>query len=244
MQRNFVKITLLLLFIAIHSLLFENNAKAELKIDLKKLLSSITNEDKNKDVDAETQAKPTGQYNNEINLKLGGFLDFQYFYTDQRSVFQKDILPNGLTYNPSTNSNWGAKLGSSDHMFNIFGQIDIQPEFVLKKFKEQRVEGQDDTVLKVGAKLSKSWDKASTNTNPRIKPNEYIYVETKFFRFELGAVNSSASRLRVDAQKLASGNGGVYGTWWNYVQWPVFNTSGMSAMDAMALNAMTPAFIV
>ena len=75
-------------------------------------------------------------------------------------------------------------------------------------------------------------------------PKEYIYVDTKFFRFEFGSVESAGARMKVDAEKLASGNGGVFGTWWRYAILPVFNTSTMSGTDLMALNAMSPVYIL
>ena len=183
-----------------------------------------------------------GDSENEIKLNIGGLGEVQYFNIDQAKPYKQDILPNNLPYSPSTIHNYSIYNNNNNNVINMLGRIDINPEFIhynsnddnnniIKKKK----------IITVGAKLSQPFYNASKNTDPRLAPQEYIYAKTDFFSFQMGAVNSSASSMRVDAQKIASGAGGIYGTWWRYISLPVFDTSELSGD---IINAVSPTYML
>ena len=179
---------------------------------------------------------------NQIKLKVGSFSDFRYTNTGQSRDYKNHILPNGLNGNPAVISDYSPSNNANNII--IQGKIDINPEFVRYKQKDKQEEGKDNTLFKIGFQFSQPFQKASKIIDPAILSQEYIYIDTKFFRFEIGSVKSSVAKMRVDPSSLASGAGGVYGTWWRNTKLPVFNTSGLSQMDANALNAMSPVFIL
>lgn len=188
---------------------------------------------------SEEKVKPTGDKNNEVKLNIGGLVEAQYLYVKQSSEYEADILPNGLPQSPAEIKNYSVVNGQN-HVINVLGKIDVNPEFVHYKETDRGRK----KIITVGAKISQPFYNASKNTFPQLAPQEYIYVKTPYLQFQIGAVNSSASKMRVDAQKTASGAGGVYGAWWRYVSLPVFNTSGLSIQDANVLNAMSPVYIL
>lgn len=187
--------------------------------------------------------KKTGNVRNKIRLKINGIGEFQYFYNGQSFPYQQTILPNGLQTSPAILSHSSVYNGQTS-VINMIGKIDINPEFVRYKPEEMRGEGVNPIALKVGLKISQPFMKAIKNIDPKYAPQEYIYVDTEYFHFELGSVNSAASKMRVDAQKIASGNGGVFGTWWRYVNLPVYNTNGLNTEDVNVLNAMSPIYML
>ncbi len=187
--------------------------------------------------------QPTGDKNTELKLTIGGLAEFQYFYIHQPGEYNGSILPNGLTHSPQTLHNYSI-TNDRDGIMNMLGRIDITPEFTLYGKAGDAIDGKRKELLKIGAKLSQPIPTSSNNTDPRLAPKAYIFLKTKFFIFDLGAVESSASRMRVDAEKIASGAGGVYGMWWRYVSLPVFNTAGLAGSDLNALNAMSPIYIL
>ena len=185
----------------------------------------------------------TGNVRNKLRLKINGIGEFQYFYNGQSSPYNQTILPNGAQTSPALLSHSSVYNGQ-ESIINMLGKIDINPEFVRYKPDDVQGEGVNPIALKVGLKISQPFMKATKNIDPKYAPQEYIYVDTDYFHFELGSVNSAASKMRVDAQKIASGNGGVFGTWWRYINLPVYNTNGLSTADANALNAMSPIYML
>ena len=246
------------------SAFFANNAVAELSYNFtkKEFTNGMTEENRqtlvddnkekyyynfNANANADTEKKekiqPTGDKNTELKLTIGGLAEFQYFYVRQPSEYRSSILPNGMPSSPQSLHNYS--IANDDvNIFNMLGRIDITPEFKFYGKPQDDVDGKRKELLTIGAKLSQPFYNASKNTDPRLAPKEYIYLKTKFFTFDLGAAESSASRMRVDAEKIASGAGGVYGMWWRYVSLPVFNTAGISGSDLSALNAMSPIYIL
>ena len=231
-----------------------DNAKAELSYSFSadKFVNGLSEQQKQEeDANAKSskepgtvKKEPTGNSTeNTIKLKIGGLADFQYFFADQQKIYRRDILPNGLPYSPAMIEN-SATYNSERSFINMLGRIDFNPEFVRKKAKGTYLEGQDPVIMKVGAKLSQPLYKASKNTDPRLAPQEYIYIDTHYLRLELGATKSSAAKMRVDAEKIASGNGGIYGTWWRYVKLPVFNVAGLDGQTAALLNALSPVYML
>ena len=200
--------------------------------------NSKTNNYSNNKINEE-KITPTGDKNNEVKLNIGGLVEAQYLYVKQPSEYEADILPNGLQQSPAEIKNYSVVNGQN-HVINVLGKIDVNPEFVHYKDTNKGRK----KIITVGAKISQPFYNASKNTFPQLAPQEYIYVKTPYLQFQIGAVNSSASKMRVDAQKIASGAGGVYGAWWRYVSLPVFNTSGLSIQDANVLNAMSPVYIL
>ena len=179
---------------------------------------------------------------NQIKLKIGGLSDFRYISVGQSSDYKNSVLPNGLKGNPAVINDYSPSNDANSVI--IKGKVDINPEFVRYKQKDKQEEGKDNTLFKVGFQFSQPFQKASKIIDPAIISQEYIYIDTKFFRFEIGSTKSSVAKMRVDPSSLASGAGGVYGTWWRNTKLPVFNTSGLSQIDANALNAMSPVFIL
>ena len=211
-----------------------------------------TTKDKNKNNDNNTDEavnnggydkNKTGNVRNKLRLKINGIGEFQYFYNGQSSPYTQTILPNGMQTSPVILSHSSVYNGQTS-VINMLGKIDINPEFVRYKPDDIQGEGVNPIALKVGLKISQPFMNATKNIDPKYAPQEYIYVDTDYFHFELGSVNSAASKMRVDAQKIASGNGGVFGTWWRYINLPVYNTNGLSTADANALNAMSPIYML
>ena len=215
----------------------KNNASQHRSDDDGANIDNIEENKKNKKI------QPTGEDNVKVKLNIGGLAEAQYFYIHQPLEYKQTILPNGLPSSPASLNSYSIYQGS-EHTINMLGKVDVNPEFI--KYQQLQAEntGKQDMIIKVGAMLSQPFYNASKNTDPKLAAQEYIYLETKLLKFQVGAVNSASSRMRVDPQSLASGNGGVYGTWWRYINLPVFNTAGMSGVDLAALNAMSPVYIL
>lgn len=201
------------------------------------------NEEKNNTAKEDKKIQPTGDKENDIKLSIGGYVDAQYFYVYQQKPYRQDILPNGLQQSPAEVKH--VSVAEDDgHTLNILGKVSINPEFNRYRFLDKDNTNKKDRILTVGAKITQPFLNPAKISTPTIAPEEYIYIKTKYLIFHIGAVNSAGARMRVDPQKLASGNGGVFGTWWRYVSLPVFNTSGLSDNDRNALNAMSPVYIL
>ncbi len=194
--------------------------------------SSIEITDKTKE--NENEEKPEAEQNSikkpKFKLKLGGLFDFQYGYNKFNQNFRTgELNPNQLTYQPQFGN--GNGLYSTFGDMNIRTKIDISPEFQIMS-------------LKIGAFIAipivKNYD-----SDPKTASQEYLYLDTKFIRIELGSVFSAASKMRVDPQNIASGTGGAYGDWWRYSSFSIYNTVGMNSSDANALNSsFSPIFMI
>ena len=211
-------------------------------------LSTINNE-KNTTISFDSQNKLdehnshlTENLNNEVKIKIGGLVETQYYYIKQLGEYYQDILANGHQKSFAEINNNSVLNDNKRHVINMLGKIDINPEF--NRYKNDDITNKKTATITAGAKISQPFYNSSKNTDPRMASQEYIYLKTKYLRFQMGAVNSSASHMRVDPQKIASGAGGVYGTWWRYVSLPVFNTTNISAQNANALNLMSPVYIL
>ena len=175
----------------------------------------------------------------KIDININGLNDIQYFYTKQSNEYERDVLPNGLHRNFSEMKN-SHIMQDGHNALNLFGKIDINPEFNYYTVdNEERKK-----IFSVGFKISQPFFNASKNVDPRFASQEYVYVKTKYLQFQIGSVNSAGSKMRVDSQKIASGAGGIYGTWWKYVSFPMFNTSGLNTESIGALNAFSPVYIL
>ena len=203
------------------------------------------NNDNNKNVQ-EDDANKNGDFGvsrNKVKLNIGGLVDFQYYYTHSyEKEYQKNILPNGLVSSPAM-YNPTSLYNENGNTFNMLGKIDINPEFIRYKPKELQGEGINPIAIKVGAKISHPFMNAYQNIDLKIAPQEYIYVDTDYFHFEFGEVSSAAAKMKVDASKLASGNGGVFGTWWRNIHLPVYNNN-LTGYDFLALNGMSPIYML
>ena len=197
-------------------------------------------DDKNEE---EKKQKPTGDKENEVKINIGGLVDAQYFYTYKPSEYREDILLNGMPQSPAEIQNYSI-VGNRQHVLNMLGKLTINPEFVRYKTTDGINKIAKERLLTVGAKISLPFYNNAHNTDPRLAPEEYIYIKTKYLHFQIGATQSAGAKMKVDASNIASGNGGVFGTWWRYVSLPVFNTTGMSPNDRAALNAMSPTYIL
>ena len=216
-----------------------NDVNSEKQNDIK---NENLNNVNNQNVKNESNQEKVGDDDkNEIKLKIGGLADFQYFYTQQESEYKRDILPNGLPYSPQTLHNYHI-FNDNNSTINMLGKIDINPEFV--RYSNHPITKEKVKVLSIGAKISQPFYNASKNTDPKLAPQEYIYANTKYLHIEFGATASPSSKMRVDSQKLASGNGGVFGTWWRYVSLPVFDTTNITGQNLVVLNAISPVYIL
>lgn len=169
----------------------------------------------------------------EFKLKLGGIVDSQYSHIQQSDQYQNDILANGYYLSPAAithNGNYNNK-----NVIAVKSRFDLNPELTNKE-----------TDIKAGAFVGIPLLTSSINRDmdPRIAAREYIYFDTDAIRLELGSVESAAARMRVDPSKIASGAGGVYGSWWYFLSLPVFNTSGLGVQDAALLNSASPTFML
>ena len=227
----------------------QENSLITVRDDKNKYFYNFNDDKQNNNTNQQTKEKdnkkiqPTGDKENEVKLKIGGLAEAQYFYTNELSEYKQDILPNGLPQSPAEIKNYSVSNGNQ-HTINMLGRIDVNVEFNRYKTTDGINTIPKQRMLTVGVKLSQPFYNASKNTDPRLAPQEYIYVKTNYLQFQIGAVNSASSKMRVDAQSLASGNGGVYGNWWRYISFPVFNKQGVSANDLQVLNAMSPVYIL
>ena len=203
------------------------------------------NNNDNKDVQKNDvdQKSGFGISRNKVKLNIGGLVDFQYYYTHSyEKAYEKIILPNGLVSSPAM-YNTTSLYNEGGNSLNVLGKIDINPEFIRYKPKELQGEGINPIAIKVGAKISHPFMNAARNIDLKLAPQEYIYVDTDYFHFEFGEVASAAAKMKVDASKLASGNGGVFGTWWRYVNLPVYNNN-LTGDGFLALNGMSPIYML
>jgi hypothetical protein len=73
----------------------------------------------------------------------------------------------------------------------------------------------------------------------------FLFLETKYGKFEGGAMYSAASRMRKDTEMIARATGGATGDWWRYANYPVYDTTGMGEADANELAlAYRPTFLL
>jgi hypothetical protein len=170
----------------------------------------------------------------EIRLKIGGAIDARYYHMEQNNPYSNHLLPNQQLISPAIN-NGESKVGRAD-IINLRSVIYINPEFINHKLK-----------MKAGAFMAIpiTLNELDRNIDPRIASQEYMYFDMPYYRIEFGSTFSSVAKMRVDPSRIASGTGGVYGAWWNYVHWPVYNTANMPNNDAIALNyGFSPTFII
>lgn len=232
-----------------------NTAKAELSYDFTNNIFSAKGDNTQQNNDTKTEQKEnkadknndkekTGNQTHKVKLNIGGLADFQYSYTHSyNDIYRQTILPNGKTSSTALNNN-SSLYNDNQNAINILGKIDINPEFIKYKPKELQGKGVNPVAIKVGAKISQPFMNAEKNIDPRIAPQEYIYVETDYFRFEFGETSSAVAKMKVDGSKIASGAGGVFGTWWRNINLPVYDTGTLSGNDFNALNGMSPIYML
>ncbi|MEN9782355.1 MAG: hypothetical protein RL208_505 [Pseudomonadota bacterium] len=189
--------------------------------------------EENKNEQKETTEEKTGEDDVFLKLKIGGMLEGGYTHLRQEGAYIGNVLPNGQSFSPQFKPQNGHF--ANDNVMHMRSKIELNPEFLHKPSQ-----------IKAGVKIITPLFLQNINhdSDPKTANEEYIYFDSKYMRFELGSTFSSASKMRVDPEKLASGTGGVYGDWWRYVSFPVFNTSGLSGADASVLNAYSPSFII
>ena len=172
---------------------------------------------------------------NELKLNIGGMADFEYANINQSDLYEKNSIK-------QLNRGGYYLINGSNNKVNVsMGKIDINPEFSHYKKTD---DFQQKKIVSVGFKLSQPFKKGYKNKDFRFAQQEFIYLKTKYIQFQAGAVNSAASSMRVDAQNIASGNGGVYSNWQQYATLPFFNASNARIKDISVFNFISPTYIL
>ena len=190
------------------------------------------------------QIEEKKQSNNQFKFTISGEADLSYSYGGNADEYSQHLYPNNLTYSPAMSNN---HISNTKHPnnFNAVGKISFIPEFIKYKEQERDDLGKKPEVLfKTGLKFTQPIKNFSKQIDQRMMTEEYAYFDNKYIRIEGGTTMSAVAKMRVDPSSIASGIGGIYGPWWKYIRLPVFNPTGLSAMDTNALNAMSPVFIL
>lgn len=149
---------------------------------------------------------------NGLSVKVGGKVDIQYGFTNQREFFKnpsnnenlrqyQDVKPESMPTSGSQFTNQNALVSN--------GEITVTAE---KKVNECEKYG-----LEI---ISNANTSVSSSGNPNFASKVYIYVENGAGRFEIGANDGVNSTFALGAPKIAKGAGGIdgdYGSWIPYV---------------------------
>ncbi len=232
-----IKVVFLIIFLNFFGINYYANSKENNSLIQKKqnLKESKKNDDKEKKSNSDKD-KNNKNLKYDTDIKASVFTDMQYFYVKQSSDYEKDILQKSPS---EMNQHYLLKNNRKAAIF--LGKMDINPEFNYYNVKDNQ---EREKIISIGFKISQPFFNAKKNVDPRFASQEYFYIKTKYLQFQIGSVNSVASKMRVDGQNIASGAGGIYGTWWRYVSLPVFNISNDGARDPNILNALSPIYIL
>lgn len=197
------------------------NVSIETEIEDKKDEENLENKKESKEKEQKKDLK--------FKIKLGGLFDFQYAYTNSNYNFRTGNLNfNQLTYEPQLGGVGGF---STFNNINLRSKININPEFNIFGNK---------IGVYFAIPIIKNYD-----ADPKTASQEYLYIDTKYIKIEAGSTFSAASKMRIDPQRIASGTGGVYGDWWRYSAFSIYNTNGLNASDTNALNfGFSPVFMI
>jgi len=177
------------------------------------------------------EAKNTMHHNdNGLDIKIGGKVDIQYGFINQRNGFKNpsnnDSLRQFENISPQTMSTAGSAYTNQDAMVSN-GEITVKAEKSL------------DTCNKYGLEIALNTNTSpasSGNTNPASKV--FIYTEGNFGRVELGANDGVNKTMSFGAPKIAKATGGIDGDYSAWVPYTAVD-SGNNLLDSVFLT--TPA---
>lgn len=161
---------------------------------------------------AENKHENKHEKNDGLSVKVGGKVDVQYGFTNQRAFFKnpsnnenlrqdQDVKPESMPTSGQNFTNQNAMVSN--------GEITVTAE---KKVNECEKYG-----LEITSNANTS---PSSSGNPNFASKVFIYVENAAGRFELGANDGVNSTLALGASKIAKGTGGIdgdYSSWIPYV---------------------------
>lgn len=167
-----------------------------------------------------------------FDVTLGGKVDIQYGFIDQRSFFR----------NPSSGENLRQSDNLTQETMNTQGSAFTNQDAMVSN-GELRVKAEKtfDACQKYGLEIN-----VNTNTSPASSGNAniaskvFIYTEGNFGRVELGANDGPNNTMAFSAPKIAKGTGGIDGDYSNWLPYTVVGSSNEILDDTFILTAALP----
>jgi hypothetical protein len=155
-------------------------------------------------------------------IKIGGFVDTSSASVGQSGAYENEVLPNSESTLKSVNRQ---NIHGSQQS-RVFSRIDLTAGIKVDEVRSFGVK------IVLNSTIGNNEDDAG-----RFGNQNYIFLNTKYGRQEIGVSPTPAATMRIDASVIARASGGIGGQWFRFVNFPVFNTSGMSADQANELSA-------
>jgi len=155
-------------------------------------------------------------------LNIGGYVDSNFSHANQGSAYSNSILP---SYNSTLNS-VNRQNSANGAQSRTHSRLDITGGVRLN----------ENTTIGASVVMNSLINQNDDDRGAYANQN-FLFIETKYGRSEVGVMPSAGSKMRIDATSIARATGGIGGDWWRFVNFPNFDTSGMSTSVANELSA-------
>lgn len=165
-------------------------------------------------------------------INIGGYVDGQFAGSSQSSGYSEPYLPNHNTTLPSINRQ--NTLDSSMYT-RTHSRIDLTGG------------GELENGTKFGATIimNSVVNQGDDDNGGAFANQNFLFVQTDNGKVQIGSVVSPAATMRMDATSVARATGGIGGDWWRFVNYPTFDTTGLSSSVSNELvSSYAPSFIL
>jgi len=158
-------------------------------------------------------------------VTIGGFSEFAGSKVSQESIFEKANLPDAAqatSYDGTKNRNTSGTQFANDTEVHV------------------KVNGISDLGLKYGAIIELEANSTYDSDNQDLNADKaYIFTESYFGKAEFGNNIGASQKMKIGAESIARGAGGINGEYLNYINLPMLAHTdyyAQSGTDAFVLN--------
>ena len=154
--------------------------------------------------------------NNNYSIEVGGIINSSLAKTNQKNIYQKNILPDNFSKNYINNE---VDLGLDSQSF-VKGAIKLN----------------NNNILGVTSKFELNFNTNSKNENPNLD-QVFLYLDNNFGRFEFGNFVAVNQKMKYGPARFARGAGGINGKYLEHVNLPILNQDSSLCKDNILLNS-------
>ena len=141
-------------------------------------------------------------FQNEENysLKIDGIINSSLVKTNQKNIYEKNILPDNFSKNYVNNQ---INLGLDNQSF-VKGAMKLN----------------NNNILGITSKFELNFNTNSKNENPNLD-QVFLYLDNNIGRFEFGNFVAVNQKMKYGPARFARGAGGINGKYLEYVNLPI-----------------------
>jgi hypothetical protein len=167
-------------------------------------------------------------FQNEENysLKIDGIINSSLVKTNQKNIYEKNILPDNFSKNYINNQ---INLGLDNQSF-VKGAMKLN----------------NNNILGITSKFELNFNTNSKNENPNLD-QVFLYLDNNIGRFEFGNFVAVNQKMKYGPARFARGAGGINGKYLEYVNLPILSQNSAfcdgNILSSQCANIKHPRFI-